>query len=65
MAWNEPGNGGNKDRDPWGQKGKELFAPLRIAFTGKMHGPDLQEVMVMLGRRGCLKRTQAALYEEG
>jgi len=27
MAWNEPGNGGNKDRDPWGQKGKEQGPP--------------------------------------
>lgn len=27
MAWNEPGNGGNKDRDPWGQKGKDQGPP--------------------------------------
>ncbi|MBN1494105.1 MAG: glutamate--tRNA ligase [Candidatus Omnitrophica bacterium] len=47
-----------------GQKGKELFAPLRMAFTGKMHGPDLKEVMIILGRRGCLKRVQTVLYGE-
>lgn len=43
MAWNEPGNGGNKDRDPWGQKGKEqgppdldeVFKKLTSKFSGK------------------------------
>ena len=43
MAWNEPGNGGNKDRDPWGQKGKdqgppdldEVFKKLTSKFAGK------------------------------
>ncbi|MFT5880625.1 MAG: membrane protease subunit HflK [Moritella sp.] len=42
MAWNEPGNGGNKDRDPWGQKGKdqgppdldEVFKKLTSKFGG-------------------------------
>jgi nondiscriminating glutamyl-tRNA synthetase len=41
-----------------GQKGKELFAPLRMIFTGKLHGPDLKEVMIVLGKRECLRRVQ-------
>ncbi|WP_298723305.1 FtsH protease activity modulator HflK [uncultured Oceanisphaera sp.] len=48
MAWNEPGNGG-KDRDPWGNNGKQQGGP-----------PDLDQVIRnlssklggLLGRRG-------------
>ncbi len=30
------------------RKGKRLFMPMRIAFTGRMQGPDVGEVMGML-----------------
>ena len=31
-----------------GRKGKRLFMPMRIAFTGRMSGPDVGEVLSML-----------------
>lgn len=34
MAWNEPGNGSGKDKDPWGQKNNKQQGP-----------PDLEEVL--------------------
>lgn len=27
------------------RKGKRLFMPMRIALTGKMHGPDVGEIL--------------------
>lgn len=31
-----------------GRKGKRLFMPMRVAFTGRMSGPDVGEVLAML-----------------
>lgn len=31
-----------------GRKGKRLFMPMRIAFTGRMAGPDVGDVLAML-----------------
>lgn len=39
MAWNEPGNSGNKDKDPWGKK-KDNQGP-----------PDLEEVFKNFGKK--------------
>jgi len=33
-----------------GRRGKALFAPLRAALTGALHGPDLADLMVLIGR---------------
>lgn len=33
-----------------GQKGKNLFMPIRIAATGQMHGPDLPKAIELLGK---------------
>ena len=30
-------------------KGKELFMPIRAALTGKVHGPELDKVFLILG----------------
>lgn len=48
-----------------GIKGKELFMPIRVALTGKYYGPDLPQVMAVLGREICLSRLMKAqsLYE--
>lgn len=41
-------------------KGKALFQPLRIALTGTMHGPELKEIMELLGTEKVRQRlTQA------
>ena len=48
------------DKQTWGtwtksvsaqtnRRGKELFLPLRLALTGRSHGPDMSEIMPLLG----------------
>ncbi len=37
-------------------KGKNLYAPLRLALTGEMHGPDLTSIAAVLGKEECLAR---------
>jgi nondiscriminating glutamyl-tRNA synthetase len=39
-----------------GNKGKMLFMPLRIALTSKMHGPDFNILLQLLGKEEILKR---------
>ncbi len=36
-----------------GIMGKELWVPIRVALTGKLHGPDLPAVAAILGRERC------------
>jgi nondiscriminating glutamyl-tRNA synthetase len=33
-----------------GQKGKNLFMPIRAAVTGQTHGPDLPQAIELLGK---------------
>ena len=57
--------------DPWhaltgalkeatGRKGKPLFLPLRLALTGRAHGPDMAALLPLIGREAALARLQAA-----
>ena len=39
--------------------GKKVFMPLRVALTGKMHGPDLDKIIALVGRERILKRLSA------
>lgn len=39
-----------------GIKGKSLFMPIRVALTGKTHGPEMVEIIPILGREGIMKR---------
>jgi len=39
-----------------GRKGKELFMPLRLALTGMEHGPELKDMLPLIGRERALKR---------
>jgi nondiscriminating glutamyl-tRNA synthetase len=39
-----------------GAKGKELFMPVRAAVSGQLHGPDLIEIINILGKELVLKR---------
>ncbi|MEJ2396979.1 MAG: protease modulator HflK N-terminal domain-containing protein [Gammaproteobacteria bacterium] len=39
MAWNEPGNSGDKDKDPWGK------------HRGEQGPPDLDEIVKNLQRK--------------
>ncbi|HNV85597.1 MAG TPA: glutamate--tRNA ligase [Candidatus Omnitrophota bacterium] len=44
-----------------GRKGKTLFMPLRLALTGKEHGPEMARLIPLLGAELCLKRLEKAI----
>ena len=55
------------DRDTWkiwtdrvkeatGRKGRALYMPLRLALTGLASGPELSDLLPLLGREGTLAR---------
>ncbi|MEL6920644.1 MAG: glutamate--tRNA ligase [Pseudomonadota bacterium] len=39
-----------------GRKGRSLFMPLRIALTGRQRGPELPDLLPLLGREAILAR---------
>ena len=39
-----------------GRKGKALFMPLRLALTGREHGPEMATLLPLIGRDEALKR---------
>lgn len=39
-----------------GRKGRALFMPLRIALTGRSSGPEIADLLPLLGREGILAR---------
>ncbi len=41
-----------------GIKGKKLYMPIRAALTGQLHGPDIDQVIVILGRENIIKRIE-------
>jgi nondiscriminating glutamyl-tRNA synthetase len=41
-----------------GQKGKNLFMPIRAAVSGQTHGPDLPQTIELLGKEKVLVRIQ-------
>jgi len=43
-------------KEETGRKGKSLFMPLRLALTGLSSGPELAELLPLLGREGTLAR---------
>ncbi len=45
-----------KIREASGRKGKALFMPLRLALTGLPSGPELADLLPLLGREGTLAR---------
>ncbi len=42
-----------------GKKGKELFHPIRLSLTGRLDGPTIADIFLLLGRNKILKRWQA------
>ncbi len=47
--------------DKTGRKGKDLFAPLRAAVTGKTKGPELIKMLPLLGKDRIIHRLKMAL----
>lgn len=43
-----------------GLKGKDLFKPIRQALTGQDHGPELKDLILLMGRPKVLNRLQTA-----
>jgi glutamyl-tRNA synthetase len=39
-----------------GRKGRALYLPLRLALTGEDHGPELRNLLPLVGRKACLAR---------
>jgi len=63
LAWSD---------DPWGaltsalkektgRKGKQLFLPLRQALTGMNHGPDMGELLPLIGEQRARRRLERAV----
>lgn len=43
-----------------GRKGKSLFLPLRLALTGREHGPDMGALLLLIGRDMAVERLRNA-----
>ena len=43
-----------------GRKGRALFMPLRLALTGEDHGPELRELLPLMGRARVEQRLRVA-----
>ena len=43
-------------KEATGRKGKALFLPLRLALTGREHGPDMAAMLQLIGRDAALAR---------
>ena len=43
-------------KDKTGRKGKDLYMPLRIAITGIDYGPELNELLPIIGNKDLLRR---------
>jgi glutamyl-tRNA synthetase len=47
-------------REATGRKGRALFHPLRLALTGEENGPELRELLPLMGRARAANRLQIA-----
>jgi glutamyl-tRNA synthetase len=45
-----------KVKEQTGRNGKDLFMPIRIALTGEEHGPELKNLLPILGREKAIAR---------
>lgn len=48
-------------KDQTGRSGKALFHPLRVALTGEEHGPELRDLLPLIGRKRALGRLLPSL----
>lgn len=47
-------------KDATGRKGKALFLPLRLALTGRDHGPDMNALLPLIGKAAAIQRLRTA-----
>ncbi|MBP2655069.1 MAG: gltX [Firmicutes bacterium] len=43
--------------------GKKVYMPIRVALTGQVHGPDLQRIIVLLGKERVIDRLEGTMKE--
>ncbi len=48
----------NAIKEKTGRKGKQLFMPLRHALTGMEHGPEMQQLLLLIGEEKVKERLQ-------
>ena len=48
-----------------GYKGKQLFMPIRVAVSGQKHGPDLPQMIALLGQKKVSSRLSSWLEAKG
>ncbi len=62
LEWNDNPWGAltSKLKDSTGRKGKALFLPLRQALTGQNHGPDMGDLLPVLGEEVARRRLERA-----
>ncbi|XQP54939.1 MAG: glutamate--tRNA ligase [Mycoplasmoidaceae bacterium] len=54
----------NKTKELSGNKGQDLFMPIRMAITGSEHGPELNKIISILGKQLIRERlTKVLLYK--
>jgi nondiscriminating glutamyl-tRNA synthetase len=41
--------------------GKKVFMPIRIALTGRMHGPELHDLIPLIGVNEVVRRIKQSL----
>lgn len=51
----------NAVKEKSGQKGKNLFMPMRASVTGKLHGPELKLALPLLEAKEILRRIDTSL----
>jgi len=44
-----------------GLKGKQVYMPIRIALTGQMHGPEIHDIISVMGLQEVLRRVEWSL----
>ncbi|MFS2109508.1 glutamate--tRNA ligase [Sphingomonas sp. Sphisp140] len=47
-------------KEATGRKGRALFLPLRLALTGREHGPDMAALLPLIGKDAALERLGGA-----
>ena len=51
----------NKVKEVSGNKGQDLFMPIRLAITGSEHGPELNKIIAILGKNTIKTRLSKVL----
>jgi glutamyl-tRNA synthetase len=64
IAWDDPWHALTAAlKESSGRKGRQLFLPLRLALTGRDHGPDMVALLPLIGRERALARLRAGAGE--